>query len=114
MIAITELKLIAEEEPDYAQRVEKVMAAAVQHWMVTDEQEQFRAACGALLLTSPDQADEIKSQLRSLNALGAMLSGVPLDLEALAEQNKGIPLPTVYLRDAFKAALNKDRVRSNG
>ncbi len=104
LIAITELKGVAEAEPDYAKRVEKVMAAASQHWMVVDEAEQFKAACGALLLTSPGYEDEIKAQLKALNALGALMSGVPVDFEQLAEENRNAPKPSVHLRDAYKKA----------
>jgi hypothetical protein len=104
MIAITELKEIAAGEPDYAKRVEKVMAAAVKHWMVVDEQEQFKAACGALMLTSPDQKAEIESQLSALRNLSALVSGVPVDLDAMLAESEAAPKVTVGLREAFLAA----------
>lgn len=104
MIAITELKGVAGTEPDYAKRVEKVMAAAAKHWMVTNEEEQFKAACGALLLTSPDQKDEIESQLRALRNLSALVSGVPVDLDAMMADSASAPPVTVGLREAFLAA----------
>lgn len=104
LIAITELKGVAEAEPDYAKRVEKVMAAAAKHWMVTNEEEQFKAACGALLLTSPDQADDIKAQLNGLRNLSALISGVPIDIDAMLAESEATPKPTVKLRMAFAAA----------
>lgn len=105
MVAITELKHVAEQEAEYEGRVNAVMKAAVRHWMVTDEGEQFKAACGALILTTPDKAEEIKAQLRTLNALGAASSGIPVDWEALLEENKDAPKPSVMLQGAFREAI---------
>jgi hypothetical protein len=103
-----ELKLEAERHADYAERVDAVMRAARTHWLVVDEQEQFKAACGALLVVGTDEErEEISYQLKQMAALSALMSGIPVDLEQLAAEQEQAPAPKVLLRDRW-VALRKD------
>ncbi len=66
---------------------------AFNHWMFTDEQDQFKGAVGAVLLrlrTGPEY-DRVNVALRSLSRFSAILNalqaGVPVDFEALNAQD---------------------------
>lgn len=80
-------------EVDLEQRVKKAMKAARNHWMVTDEKEQFRGAVTAAIVESEgDERDRIERSVKSLNKIGSMLqalqNGVPVDIEAMASEPK--------------------------
>jgi len=90
-IAATEARHACKGEPDVIERIKKAMKACRNHWMVTDEKEQFRAAVAAALLESEgEEKDRIERSAQSLNRLGAMLNamqaGVPVDIEAMAAE----------------------------
>lgn len=68
--------------------------AANNHWMFTDEQDQFKGAIGAVLirLKSGPEFERVERSLRALGKLSAMLNalqqGVPVDLERMLEEQK--------------------------
>jgi len=75
-------------EPDLTKRIQKAMKASRNHWMVTDEAQQFRAAVAATMLESPpEERERIERSAQALNRLGAMLNafkaGVPVDIDAM-------------------------------
>jgi len=72
-----------------------VFRAARENWIVGHNDDQaFRAACGALLLVVDDETKErIKADLGALRALSAMISGVRVDIDAVTRQLDGGPAP---------------------
>lgn len=72
-------------------RVRACMKEAKEHWMVTDEEQRFKGALGAaLLLSKGEEESALKQSIDALMkvgaALNAMQSGVPVDLEAIVEE----------------------------
>lgn len=104
MIAAAEARGQCKDEPDVIERVKKAMKACRNHWMVTDENEQFRAAVAAAMLESdPVERERIERSAQALNKVGAMLkalqAGVPVDIEAMAAEKQDediIPLNKLW------------------
>lgn len=94
MIAAAEARSRCAGEPDITERIKKAMRACHDHWMVTNETEQFRAAVAAAMLESPDEAekDRIARSSKALNKVEAMLqalqAGVPVDFESMAAEKQ--------------------------
>ena len=83
MIAITETKMQIEimSNESVEARLKKAMELMQQHWLVTNQEEQFQAAIGAVLLTATeDEKERINGELKTLRALNAAASGVPVDM----------------------------------
>lgn len=96
-------------EPDLEKRFRKSMAAAKDHWMAPGDQDQFKGAIGGVLLakeTTDDEKNRINATVRALQAINAMINGVPVDLEAMvARQQEGPePLPLAKWWHEVKAA----------
>ena len=69
------------------ERLKAAMSAAKGHWMVTDDQLQFKGAIWAVLEScSPEERARIESELDLLKGLAAVQSGVPVDMPALLER----------------------------
>lgn len=89
-------------EPDLMKRIQKAMKACRNHWMVTDETQQFRAAIAAAILeSSGEERERIERSAKELNRVGAMLSalkaGVPVDIEAMEPPAEDvIPLTAMW------------------
>ena len=82
LIVIAEAKSAAESKDTLEEKLTAAMNAARNHWMVLDEDKQFRGAIGAvMLLVDNETRERIELEMKSLNALSAMLSGVPIDIE---------------------------------
>lgn len=104
MIAASEARGSCADEPDITERIKKAMKACHNHWMVTSEPEQFRAALAAAMLESPpDERDRIERSARALNRVAAVLTalqaGVPVDLEGIAAEKQDddlIPLRKLW------------------
>lgn len=82
-----------EEIPDAAleERARAAMLAVQHHWLATQEEDQFMAACEALARTAtPEERDRIIEELRRLkraaSVLNALMAGVPVDMEAVEIQ----------------------------
>ena len=80
-------------------RARAAMRATRNHWMATQEEDQFTAACEGLARTAtPDELERIEADLRTQQALAAMLNGVPVDLEAaLAARGEVEPIGLMKL-----------------
>lgn len=91
-IPMTEAKAAVERLPEgtsLEDRIRTAMKATHRHWMVTDEDAQFRAAVAAAILTgSDDEQERLKQEVDSLKSLNALISGVPVDLDRMVEQAK--------------------------
>ena len=90
--------------------VEELLKAAMRrtkdHWMETSEEGRFKAAvAAALALASPEDRTRIEDALKPMQALGALMGGLPVDMVALEQQVGGweklIPLRKMW--DAIKA-----------
>jgi len=96
----TMLALVAAEgrgavraEDSLEDRCRAAMKACHRHWMVTDEDMQFRGAIAAVYESaSADERERIEHELESLRDLSALLSGVPVAIEALAERAPSDPI----------------------
>lgn len=89
LVAITETKIQLEgkENLPLIERLKIAMKSMVTHWLVVDEDEQFQAAIGAVLLVSSEkEREQINNELKGLRAISSMISGVSIDLEVLEKQ----------------------------
>lgn len=80
-------------------RARAAMGAVRGHWLATQELDQFSAACEGLARTSsPEEVERIEGDLKALQTLSAMMSGVPVDLDAaLADHERHEPLGLMKL-----------------
>lgn len=83
-VAIQEIHSHLKKEQPIRERFKEAAKIAVDHWLITDEDERFRCAVGAVMLdATPEERLIINDEMASLRAMSAMMSGVPVDLEAL-------------------------------
>lgn len=92
-IAVLEARNACKGEPDILERIKKAMRACHNHWMVTNELQQLNSALAAAMLESDEaEKDRIgrsgKSMNRANDVLTALVRGVPVDLEALDNEEK--------------------------
>lgn len=80
-------------------RCRAAMKAVQHHWMVTDEDRQFKGAVAAVYSasTDPDERNRIQAELESLRDLAALMSGVPVDLGAARPLDNPIGLRRIWL-----------------
>jgi hypothetical protein len=96
-IAVTEAKAAAENETTLEGRLTAAMKATKNHWMATDEDTQFRAAIGAVLLLSEDEDKaRLEEEVSQIKAVQAMLSGVPVDFDAMEPMENPIGLTKLW------------------
>jgi hypothetical protein len=101
-IAAMEAREACKGETDLMERIRKAMKAVRNHWMVTDESQQFRAAIAAAILeSSGDERDRIERSAKELNRVSVILSafkaGVPVDVEAMEPPaERVIPLTKMW------------------
>lgn len=76
------------------ERLGVAFRAAHNHWMFTDEQDQFKGAVGAVLISFKEgpefeKVQKAARQLSKLSAfLGALQAGVPVDTDAMLRQQE--------------------------
>lgn len=74
--------------------LEITMKAGFNHWMFTDEQDQFKGAIGAAMvhLRSGDQYERIVKSFKQLQRASALISalqaGIPVDFENMETPEK--------------------------
>src|SRR4051794_9202399 len=87
-IAIAEAKIAPEQEPDLDSQLRAAMKATHDHWLITNEEERFKAAVGAVIVIS-DQATRVRiaQEIRILGSVSAAITGVPVDFSALLDDN---------------------------
>ncbi len=87
------------EIADPKERFEKSANATRNFWMGGDEEDWYRGAVAAFMASYMDEGNDvmvsrIKSTLDQLRNLNALLSGVPVDLEAMLKKHEEEePLP---------------------
>ena len=73
------------------------MKAAKTHYMVTDAETQFAgAACALYEVADEEQKEIIKTELKIMHTLKAMLSGVPVDLDNLPKLENPLGLQKLF------------------
>ncbi len=81
--------LQAAETPEEKFRV--AFKGAKDHWMFIDEEDQYVGGIGAALLSmSDEQRDEVSVELKAMTALNSLMSGVPVDMEAVVMPENAI------------------------
>lgn len=104
-VAVSDIRDTCEGEPDVVKRLEKAMRKAQHFWMSTDDDLRLRAACGAAMITGPDEdKDRITRSLGAMRALIAMMSGVSVDMERETEKAGEDAIPIVKMWQDAKAA----------
>ncbi|MGA2669975.1 MAG: hypothetical protein ABSF21_00940 [Dehalococcoidia bacterium] len=87
MIGITELRVGVDSKQPLEERLKVAMRAALNHWLVTDEEGQFRMAVGAVMIeATEEERGRIETELKFLRGLSSAISGVPVDFGRLMEQ----------------------------
>lgn len=84
IIAIEEIKSKLDKSKPFLDNITTAMKEAQNHWLITDEEEQFKCAAGALMFIGNDEQKEvIEQELKGLRTISAMQSGVAVDLEVM-------------------------------
>lgn len=89
LVAVTEIEMYLKGKKNLplVERIKYAMQKASNHWLVTNEDDQFRAAIGAVLVTANEEEKEkINSELKLLKALSAAATGVSVDFTQLFAQ----------------------------
>jgi hypothetical protein len=85
-IAISEITDQLDKSATIENRLKQAMKLALNHWLITNEDEQFRSAVGAVLLTaSEEEKTLITREMVFLRNLSAAITGVSVDFETLFE-----------------------------
>jgi hypothetical protein len=82
-------------------RLRAAMSCTVNHWLATNEDDQFMAACeGTARVVDDEERERIENSLRLLQGLSAAASGMPVDFKALlpedGEERLGIGLQPLW------------------
>lgn len=80
MIAIIEAKSAAKDERTLEKKLKASMNVTKNHWMLTNEDDRFRAAIGAVLLLSNEvDKERIVKEMEQLKILSLIMSGASVD-----------------------------------
>ena len=98
-------------EPDLNTRIKKAMKPVIESfWMGGNEDTRFRGALFAVYLdplTTQEEKDRMKFSLDKMRALGAMFTGIPVSIDALAANPDDIkPIPLGILWNKVKEENN--------
>ena len=79
-------------------QLKAAMNATANHWMVLDEDTQFRGAIAGVLLVAEERGDtetqeRLTHEVQLLRGLSALLAGVPVDAEQLVAKTEDGPKP---------------------
>lgn len=100
MIVATEAKARIEGKTfaTVEEKLKEAMRATKDHWGVTDEQMQFKAAIAAVLLDKPSPEDKarIEEELNVLKMLGAAMQGIPVDFSQMVPPEKPLGLNKLW------------------
>ena len=101
-VVATILRTECDFTPDMTgeQIIREAFKKAKQHWMEPNENNQFSAACAvAYVAMNAEDKARMELSVKIMKAVSAMLSGVPVDMEAvmsLAEGVETFPLQTMW------------------
>ena len=77
LIALAEAKSELSLENDLLQNIKDSMSACKNHWLVTDDDDQFRASVGAVMAFYGEGSDEykrLKQEMKTLTQFSAMMT----------------------------------------
>lgn len=99
-------------EPDLIERIKKAMRSAQNHYMVMDENQQFRGALAAAFLESTeDERLKIITSSRALNKLNTIIiaaqADVRVDIETIETPDPSTIIPLLGLWHQVKAEKAK-------
>lgn len=99
MIAVTEAEEAAKKKKYLVEKVRAAMEVTNHHWMLTDDDLRFKAAvAGTIMSCEKDCEREILSkEIKALNSLSALLSGVPVDLSQIEMPKTTVGLMQLWI-----------------
>jgi hypothetical protein len=107
MLVMADAKHAVKAEDTFEDRLTAAMSAAKNHWMVTDEQLQFKGAIMAVYPScNPEEQARLKAELDLLKTIAAASSGIPVDVPAVLDRTskfEGIGLGKLW-REAERAS----------
>ncbi len=84
MVGIADLRTGVDSRQPLEERLKVAMRKALKHWLVSDEEGQFKMAVGAVLVeATDDERERLDTELKFLASLSAAVSGVPVDFARL-------------------------------
>jgi hypothetical protein len=91
MIMLVSVEAMAHINPEDSleDRLRSAMRASVGHWAATDEQMQLAGAVAAVLThkaCSEDDKERLTAEVKVLQALASLQSGIPVDMAAVMER----------------------------
>lgn len=90
IIAINEIKSRLDKNAPLEDRLRKAMREALNHWLITNENEQFNCAVAAVLLTASEkERARISVEMKFLKALNVSSENVPVNWELLMDELEG-------------------------
>ncbi len=98
-IIMSEVREKVASANDLEGKLQAAMRGAKNHWMVLDEQTQFKAAVGAVMIDyGEDSADfqRLEAEMKALRTLAAMASGIPVDISRLDTSEEPIGLTKMW------------------
>ncbi len=99
VIGIAELRSGIDPKQPLEERLKVAMRKALNHWLVFEEEGQFKMAVGAVMVEATEEEQErMEIDLKFLKAMSSAVSGVPADFVRLAEELKGNEDKVVGLR----------------
>lgn len=87
MLGITELRQSVDSGQPLKERLKIAMRSALHHWLITNEEDQFKTAVGAVMVEATEEERElIEVELKFLQALSAASRGIPVNFAVLMEE----------------------------
>jgi len=87
MVGIAELRARIDPKQPLEERLKVAMRRALNHWLVLDEESQFKMAVGAVLVeATEDERERLNTEVKFLAAMSSAASGVPVDFGRLMEE----------------------------
>ena len=88
LIGIAELRTNIDPKQTLEDRLRATMREASNHWLVIDEQDQFRMAIGAVMVEATEEEQErLNIELKVLKAISTAINGIPVDWSNLVSDS---------------------------
>ncbi len=88
LIMVSEIQGSLKKENTFEENIKIAMKLAKSHWLVTDPNQQFAGAVGALGVFYGQASDEFKrlqQEMKVLNSFSALGNNVPVDFNTLLD-----------------------------
>lgn len=78
-------------------RLRRAMENGKDQWLITDEDERFRASVGAVLLSATeDEKERLGAELRALRDFSALMRGLPIDVTRIETPENPVGLMKLW------------------